>query len=248
MLWHEIVNDTLGGVPIVVTYCPLCNVALVFRRKVEARMLDFGTTGLLRDSNLVMYDRQTESWWQQFGGRAIVGEWSGTRLAMIPSRVESFAAFARQYPDGEVLVPSNPDMRAYGKTPYIGYDSNQTPPFLNGEVETYPLNPMDSVVVIQGAKSPFAVSVNYLRVAGEINVNGVKIAWRPGMASVLDSSVVRDGRDLGEVEVEGLSPTLKGKVIYFRTFAFAYRSFFPDGIIIARCVNTEGHPHADCHP
>ncbi|MFZ3035018.1 MAG: DUF3179 domain-containing protein [Parvibaculum sp.] len=248
MLWHEIVNDTLGGVPIVATYCPLCNVALVFRRKVEGRMLDFGTTGLLRDSNLVMYDRQTESWWQQFGGRAIVGEWTGTRLAMIPSRVESFAAFARQYPDGEVLIPSNPDMRAYGKTPYVGYDGNQTPPFLNGEVETYPLKPMDSVVVIQGGKSPFAVSMNYLRIVREMNVDGLKIVWRPGMTSVLDSRNVKDGRDLGEVEVERLTPGPKGRVIFFRTFAFAYRSFFPDGVIITRCVNAERHSHADCRP
>ncbi len=68
LIWHEIVNDELGGLPVAVTFCPLCNTAIAFDRRVEGRTLDFGTTGKLRHSDLVMYDRQTESWWQQFGG------------------------------------------------------------------------------------------------------------------------------------------------------------------------------------
>ena len=80
LIWHEIVNDTVGGVPVTVTYCPLCNSAIVFERTVDGRVLDFGTTGKLRNSDLVMYDRQTESWWQQFSGTAIVGAMTGTKL------------------------------------------------------------------------------------------------------------------------------------------------------------------------
>ena len=80
LTWHEIVNDTVGGTPVTVTYCPLCNAAIVFARKVGDRVLDFGTTGKLRKSDLVMYDRQTESWWQQFTGEAIVGAYVGTAL------------------------------------------------------------------------------------------------------------------------------------------------------------------------
>ena len=68
---HEIVNDTIGGVPVTVTYCPLCNSSIVFDRRVDGQVLDFGTTGKLRNSDLVMYDRQTESWWQQFSGKEI---------------------------------------------------------------------------------------------------------------------------------------------------------------------------------
>jgi len=68
LIWHEIVNDELGWLPVAVTFCPLCNTAIAFDRRVEGRTLDFGTTGKLRHSDLVMYDRQTESWWQQFGG------------------------------------------------------------------------------------------------------------------------------------------------------------------------------------
>ncbi|MEE2970884.1 MAG: DUF3179 domain-containing (seleno)protein [Pseudomonadota bacterium] len=93
LIWHEIVNDTVGGMPITVTYCPLCNSAIVFDRRLDGRLLDFGTTGKLRKSDLVMYDRQTESWWQQFIGEGIVGEMTGKRLKMLPARVESLANF-----------------------------------------------------------------------------------------------------------------------------------------------------------
>jgi hypothetical protein len=78
MVWHEIVNDTLGGRPIAVTYCPLCNSSLVLDRRVRGRTLTFGTTGNLRNSDLVMWDRQTESWWQQLSAEAVVGELTGT--------------------------------------------------------------------------------------------------------------------------------------------------------------------------
>jgi len=80
LIWHEIVNDTVGGAPVAVTFCPLCNTAIAFVRRVGGKTLDFGTTGNLRNSDLVMYDRQTESWWQQFGGEGIVGRYTGTTL------------------------------------------------------------------------------------------------------------------------------------------------------------------------
>ena len=124
LIWHEIVNDEVGGVPVAVTFCPLCNAAMVFDRRVGARVLDFGTTGLLRNSDLVMYDRQTETWWQQFLGAAIVGELNGTVLKVLPARLESWSRFRERAPDGLVLVPNNPGLRAYGRNPYVGYDSS----------------------------------------------------------------------------------------------------------------------------
>ena len=105
LIWHEIANDAVGGTPVVVTYCPLCNAALVFERVVDGRVLDFGTTGKLRNSDLVMYDRQTESWWQQFTGEAIVGAMTGRHLRLIPSRLESFDRFRQRFPQGKVLIP-----------------------------------------------------------------------------------------------------------------------------------------------
>jgi hypothetical protein len=97
MTYHEIVNDELNGIPITVTFCPLCNASIVFHRKVGKIVLDFGTTGLLRMSDLVMYDRQTESWWQQFLGQAIVGELTGAQLKFLPARLEAWERFAARH-------------------------------------------------------------------------------------------------------------------------------------------------------
>ena len=149
LMWHEIVNDSLAGVPISVTYCPLCNSSIVFDRRVGARVLDFGTTGKLRNSDLVMYDRQTETWWQQFLGEAIVGELTGTRLTMLPSRVTPFGRFKADYPDAEVQVPTRPGMRAYGANPYAFYDSAARPFLYRGPMPEG-VEPMMRVVVVDG--------------------------------------------------------------------------------------------------
>ena len=127
LIWHDIVNDTVAGVPVTVTYCPLCNSAIVFDRRVPPHVLDFGTTGKLRNSDLVMYDRQTESWWQQFTGEAIVGALTGTQLKLLPARLESFAEFKARHPAGQLLVPTDPKKRDYGRNPYVGYDLSAGP-------------------------------------------------------------------------------------------------------------------------
>ena len=90
LIHHEIVNDVIGGQPISVTYCPLCNTALAFERRFDGRLLDFGTTGRLRHSDLVMYDRQTETWWQQATGEGIVGEYAGLQLTFVSAWVFSW--------------------------------------------------------------------------------------------------------------------------------------------------------------
>jgi hypothetical protein len=97
---------------------------------VDNRVLDFGTTGKVRNSDLAMYDRQTESWWQQFEGDAIVGVLSVKRLRMIPSRLELFGHFRHRFPNDQVLIPNDPAGRNYGANPYVGYDANGRKPFL----------------------------------------------------------------------------------------------------------------------
>src|SRR5215467_13138550 len=146
LIWHEIANDTVGGTHVVVTYCPLCNAALVFERVVDGRVLDFGTTGKLRNSDLVMYDRQTESWWQQFTGEAVVGTLTGQQLRLIPSRLESFERFRHRFPEGQVLVPRDPSARNYGRNPYIGYDATGRRPFLYDGSLPDRIDPMERVV------------------------------------------------------------------------------------------------------
>ncbi len=99
MTWHEIVNDTVGGTPVTVTYCPLCNSGVAFERRVDGELLDFGTSGLLYADNLVMYDRQTQSLWPQLTGEASVGALTGTQLTAIPMGVVGWDQFVTAHPD-----------------------------------------------------------------------------------------------------------------------------------------------------
>ncbi len=174
LVWHEIVNDTVGGVPVVVTYCPLCNAAIVFDRRVAGRSLTFGTTGKLRSSDLVMYDHATESWWQQFTGEAIVGEYTGRRLQLVPSRLESFELFSKRHPRGSVLVPNDPGFRDYGSNPYVGYDASERPFLFNGELPDG-IDPLARVVVLKGGE-PRAISLELLRQRRTMTVDGVLLS------------------------------------------------------------------------
>ncbi len=136
LTFHEIVNDSIDGRPVAVTFCPLCNAAIVFDRRVDDRVLEFGTTGLLRHSDLVMYERSTQSWWQQFTGEAIVGELTGRTLDVLPSSIVAFREAVDAYPDAYVLSRDTGHSRPYGQNPYPGYDRVGQRPFLfRGEVD-----------------------------------------------------------------------------------------------------------------
>ena len=225
LTWHEIVNDVVGGVPVAVTYCPLCNAAIVFDRRVEGAVLEFGTTGKLRKSDLVMYDRQTESWWQQFLGMAIVGEMTGTELAMLPSRLESWARFRERHPKGRVLVPNDPDMRRYGSNPYVGYDS-ESYPFLYRGTLPEDIEPMAYVVAV----GEEAWSLALLREKETIERDGLRLSWSGGKASALDTRKIAEGRDIGNVVVQRQDAS--GAWVdtpYDLTFAFVFHAFRPDG-------------------
>ena len=130
MTWHEIVNDIVGGEPVIVTFCPLCNSAIVFERRMGDTINSFGVSGLLRYSDLIMYDRDTDSWWQQILGEAIVGELTGARLPKVPASIISWADFRQNYPDGQVLTRDTGFTRQYGRNPYTGYDDIDSSPFL----------------------------------------------------------------------------------------------------------------------
>ncbi len=223
LMWHEIANDTVGGTPVTVTYCPLCNAALVFDRRINGQADTFGTTGKLRNSDLVMYDRGTESWWQQFTGEAITGELTGSKLALVPSRLESWKNFKTRHPQGKVLVPNNERMRNYGRNPYEGYDSAKIPFLFNGELPK-DINAMARVVVVRDAGDPVAVSMLKVRQDGPLERNGVTISWQEGQASALDTGSIASGRDVGNIIVQK-----NGKdVPYDVTFAFVANAFLPD--------------------
>jgi Protein of unknown function (DUF3179) len=232
LIWHEIANDTVGGTPVVVTYCPLCNAALVFERVVDGRVLDFGTTGKLRHSDLVMYDRQTESWWQQFTGEAIVGAITGRHLRLVPSRLESFDRFRQRFPQGQVLVPGNPNARNYGRNPYAGYDATGQRPFLYNGSLPEGIEPMERVVAVETAPGRHeAWALALLRRTGTVQSADLLIQWQPGQASALDKASIAAGRDVGNVTVQRQEKDQLVDVPYDVTFAFVFHAFRPNSPI-----------------
>jgi hypothetical protein len=226
LIWHEIVNDELGGVPIAVTYCPLCNTAIVFDRRVEGQVLDFGTTGNLRFSDLVMYDRQTESWWQQFTGDGIVGEFTGTQLTILPSRIEPFGLFAAAFPDADILQRPPGFPRNYGVNPYDSYDTSDAPMF-PGIPLPEGIAPMAYVVTVGDQ----AWTLDRLKADKRIEAGDLVLTWDSGQLSVLDNPYIKEGRDIGYVTVQHKTPAGLQDAIYDMTFAFAFSAFNPDGAL-----------------
>jgi hypothetical protein len=207
LIWHEIVNDRIGDLPVAVTFCPLCNTAIVFDRRVGGRVLDFGTTGRLRYSDLVMYDRQTESWWQQATGEAIVGTLAGDTLRWLDAQTVSWAEFKRAHPNGEVLSRQTGFDRPYGTNPYAGYDAPSASPlpgFFRGKADNR-LPAMERVVAVRVGSEAVAYPFSRLREVRVVNdvVGGrpLVILWAPGTASALDQSRIAAGRDVGATGV-----------------------------------------------
>jgi len=232
LIWHEIVNDIVGGTPVTVTYCPLCNASLVFERTVEHRVLDFGTTGKLRNSDLVMYDRQTESWWQQFEGEAIVGVMSGKRLHVIQSRLESFGRYRQRLPNGRVLIPNDPTARNYGKNPYVGYDASGQKPFLYDGSLPDGIDPMERVIAVETRPGHHeAWSLTLLRERSTIKSGDVVLRWEAGQTSALDKRTIAEGREIGNVIVQRQQGEQLFDIPYDVTFAFAFHAFRPDSPI-----------------
>jgi hypothetical protein len=207
LTWHEIVNDTVGGLPLVVTYCPLCNSALVFDRTVGGpdgrEVLDFGTSGRLYLSNLVMYDRQHRNLWTQFEGEGVVGDrFLGSQLTRVPAWLFGFAELAELHPDAQVLSRDTGHDRDYGRNPYTGYDTEDRDPFLfRGELDDrFP--PMTRLVGVADGDQAVAVTLDHLvdQRTVEIELHGrpVVVVWSPGQASALDTASIDDGRDVGQ--------------------------------------------------
>ncbi len=217
LIWHEIVNDVVGGVPLAVTYCPLCNSAIAFERDVAGTVYDFGVSGLLRNSDLVMYDRQTDSWWQQFTGEAIVGSLTGTALDVVPASTVSFADFRAAHPAGLVLSRDTGFARDYGRNPYVGYDETANPFLFQGETDGR-LPPAERVVAVElnGETVAYPFSVLTERLVLEDTVGGTRIVvlFQPGTASALDAASIAESRDVGASGV--FLPEADGRALTFR--------------------------------
>lgn len=220
MIWHEIVNDTVGGVPVTVTYCPLCNSAVSFRREVNGQVTTFGTSGRLYASALVMYDRATESLWTHFDGRAVVGALTGEKLEPISSPLLAWSDFKETFPEAEVLDrESTGHDRPYGQNPYAGYDDPDTQPFLfRGDVDDRAAAKQRVVGVAVDSASR-AWSLDALREGSASATNDqvggtpIVIFWKGGQSSALEGGQVDGGRDVGSVGV--FSPVVDGQTLSF---------------------------------
>ena len=206
LTWHELVNDTIADVPVTVSYCPLCNSALAYDRRLGDRVLDFGTSGNLFNSSMVMYDRQTESLWTHFDGTAVAGVLAGAELATFPIATVSWDDFRSTHPDGLVLTRETGVTRDYGRNPYEGYDDPATRPFLfDGEIDDR-LDPKARVIVVRDPAAP-AVALDRGRLAAERIVEfeahgrALVAVLDPGTASPLDREEIAAGYDQGAVGV-----------------------------------------------
>ena len=222
MLWHEIVNDTIGGEPLLITYCPLCNSGVVFSRRVGGQILTFGNTGRIRHMDMVMFDHDSESWWQQFTGTAIMGARTDQKMEFLPSRLESLERFRAREPAGRVLVPNNARARPYGTTPFAGMDSGRA----SRRFSRWPLpdgiNALQYVVVVGDNAWP----LSRLRDAINLSEAGLNFSWTAGRNSLHDSRKISRGRDLGNVTVQNPDGS---DAVYDVVFAFAFAAFIPDG-------------------
>ncbi len=221
MTWHEIVNDVVGGAPVAVTYCPLCNSGVAFERDVPGQgILTFGTSGLLYADNLVMYDRQTESLWPQLTGQASVGVLTGTQLQAIPMGTVAWRDFAAAEPAALVLSQDTGFSRPYGTNPYTGYDDPDGDLLLELPGDTDARLPVkERVVGLDDGTETVAVRRSALvgRPPLEVTVGGREVVlWhRPGQASALDAQTVAGGADIGTVVA--FDPVVKGRRLHFES-------------------------------
>ncbi len=228
MLWHEIVNDMVGGLPVVVTYCALCNSGVIFERQIEGKEAVFGNTGRLRNFDMVMYDYATESWWQQFSGQAIIGKKAGVHLKALPSRVEALGHFRKRFPTGKILIPNDPAERPYGTTPFVRMDSSAGVG-LGNILLPDEVKPFERVVVI----GEEAWTVKRLREKGTVVRDNLKITFFRGQNSIHDTKWIHFGRDVGNVIARRFDTKKQvwKDAVHDVTFAFAFAVFRPNGVL-----------------
>lgn len=217
LMFHEIVNDEINGQAISVTFCPLCNTSIVFSREVNGIRLDFGTTGRLRNSDLIMYDRQTESWWQQFTGEAIIGFYTGVELTELNSQIISFENYRKHNPDGLVLSRKTGFNRQYGSNPYRGYDHIDNVPFLMRSPVDNRLPPMERVLSVKINNKrklyPFSTLSKSTILNDKLSTIALVIFKTGETYSALDQNKITESKKIPAYSV--FSPLIQNKALHF---------------------------------
>lgn len=213
MVWHEIVNDNIAQDPLLITYCPLCGSGIAYERKINGEEVEFGTSGKLYNSNLVMYDRKTDSYWTQIDGLAVVGELTGTKLIPVSIDTVAWRDWKKANPDSQVLSQDTGFERAYGKDPYGSYYETSFLffPVENRDDRVHPKTVVFGIKVNGVFKAYKEDDLKELKVI-EDTVNEVKIKVERS-----DSGVVKITNTVTEEEI-----------VKERDFWFAWYAFHPD--------------------
>lgn len=211
---HEISNDELEGIPILVTYCPLCNSGMVYNRSInhhgKKEILEFEASGMLRNSDMVMLDRKTETLWQQLMGTAIVGTYNETQLDIIPSIIISVEEFFTRYPEGQILSKKtgySEIEKKYGYNPYKKYDEKENPiqHFFNSDKVDKRLPALERIVDVEHNGAYKIYSFSSASKNGVINdtfkTKKVVLFYKPGTVSILDENDISTSKDVGSVTV-----------------------------------------------
>ena len=219
LMYHEIVNDQVNGQAVAVTYCPLCNAAMVFARLHKGELLEFGVSGKVHTSNLVMYDRSSESWWLQFTGNGVVGKYTGEQLQLLPSQIVSFEQFKSAYPNGLVLSKQTGFDKKYGVNPYTDYDSRQLPYhwFFRKTLDTrlVAMERVLGVVTENGVRAyPFSALNAVPLLQEQIDDQPVLVVSKKGIASAVDKKLIRESKDT--LAAAAYSRVVDDKVLDFK--------------------------------
>jgi hypothetical protein len=200
MTRHEIVNDRFGDVPVAVTFCPLCNTALAFDRRIDGEVIRLGVSGLLRNSDMVMWDDTSTSLWQQITGEGIAGRFAGSQLDLVNTQIVSFSQFAENFPEGMSLSRNTGFRIGYGANPYVGYSSSSKPFLFDGVLDPQfpPLERVVGVVGTLGDKSyPFSLLEAEVVVNDRVAGQSVVVWWAPGTRDALDQRSIADSQAIG---------------------------------------------------
>lgn len=197
---HEIVNDTFGEAPVVVTFCPLCNTAIAFDARVDGQALRFGVSGLLRNSDLVMWDDVSTSLWQQITGEAVVGQFAGTQLDLIPTSIVAYGDVVENFPDAVALSRDTGFGIEYGANPYRAYSSSTSPFLFDGEPDPRhaALSRVVGVTLDDNEKAyPFGSLREQRVVNDEVAGTPIVVLWGGETADALDAVDISESEAIG---------------------------------------------------
>ncbi len=224
LIWHLMVNDQIGPTPILVSFSVLCNYAVVYDRRVRDTPYEFGFSGMVRDSNSVLFDRPTDSLWQQLSGEAVAGNLTGAKLTRVNSQVAPFRVFTQTYPNGKVLSRDTGYHRAYGQNPYARFVSTGHMMFPVKLVRKPAIPPMETMVVVEGGRYmrayPSAVLADRHVLGDTIDGRKFVILCSHSMLDLLNAPNVAEA---GETLAAGVFwPEIDGKSLsfYHRSGAF----------------------------